>query len=241
MTAGNHHFNTTRWSVVLAAHEDGGVGRAALEELCATYWAPLYGWLRRRGHASVEAEDFIQGFFAELLERKIVHKADSARGRLRAFLLGALQNHIGNERAREQALKRGGGRKVLPLDCATLESQTRFEPTAPETVDGLFARDWALAVLAAAMERVRTEYADDGRFATFDRLRSFLAYDGQAGSQAAAAADLGISEGAVAVAIHRLRSRLRAALRAEVAVTVGEDGDVEAEIGELFRALDSSK
>lgn len=239
MADGNAHFHTTRWSMVLAAGDAATPGRAALEWLCASYWPPLYAWLRRRGHAAAQAEDLIQGFFVELLERQIVVKADAARGRFRAFLLGALQNHVSNQRAREQAEKRGGGRKALPLACDALESQARFDPADPDTVDAWFARDWATAVLAAAMERVRAEYAADGRFATFDRLRLFLAYDGHAGTQAQAAADLGISEGAVAVAVHRLRSRLRSALRAEVAVTVGDDGDIEDEIRELFRALDS--
>lgn len=238
---GDRNFRSTRWSVVLSTRDDGPDGRAAMDLLCATYWPPLYSWLRRRGHGAADSEDLIQGFFAELLERRVVLKADAARGRFRAFLLGALQNFVGHERDRAQALKRGGARKVLPLGCDALESQSRFEPSDPQTLEHHFARDWALAVLAAAIERVRREYADDGRFATFDRLRPFLAYDGNAGSQAEAAADLGVSEGAVAVAVHRLRSRLRTALRAEVATTVGDDGAVEAEIGELFRALDSRK
>jgi RNA polymerase sigma-70 factor (ECF subfamily) len=231
-------FRTTRWTLVRAA---GGAPaderRAALETLCRSYWPPVYAFVRRRGATAVLAEDLTQTFFARLLEREDLRLAAPERGRFRSFLLGALRHFLANERDREEAAKRGGGRAPLALDAALLhevESGLALEPAAPERE---FERAWAHAVLARARARLAEEQLQAGKDAQWRALEPRLAAADERGHGAELARALGISENAVRVALHRLRRRFGELVRDEVRETVGP-GEVEDEVHELRRALE---
>lgn len=231
-------FATTHWSVVLrAGGSDPDVAKSALSFLCEGYWYPLYAFLRRRGSAPDEAQDLTQGFFADLLERGDIEKADPERGRFRSFLLGSLKHFVANERAREQALKRGGGRAHLSLDFQAAEDRYRLEPHDSRTPERLFEANWARELLDRVVDGLRAEYVEEGKRELFDRLVPCLAGDLEAQPYAEIAAGLEMSEGAVKIAAHRLRKRFRVRLRSEIAHTVAEPEDVEDEIHALFQAL----
>lgn len=233
---GSPRFATTRWTVVLAAGEaTSQAARAALEELCRAYWFPLYAFARREGASPELAQDLVQGFFAHALEKGTVGAADPARGRFRSFLLTSFRNYTKNERARDQALKRGGGATLLSIG-PDAEGRLGVEPWHEETPEQRFEREWALGLLERALGAVRASYAGRGQQAVFDALKGFLV--GQDDRRyAEAGASLGLSEGAVKVAVHRLRDRYRRALRDEVAQTVEDEAQVEDELGALLGAL----
>jgi RNA polymerase sigma factor (sigma-70 family) len=230
-------FATTRWSLVTAA---GGprteASRQALESLCRTYWYPLYALARREGAGPETAQDLVQGFFQQLLEREALDAADPARGRFRSFLRASFRNYARSEHAREAAAKRGGGRPLLSLDVGEAEGRFRLEPAHEHTPERQFERDWAVSLLERALARVRAGYAARGQESVFEALKPHLVRGGADGTYAAAGAALGLAEGAVKVAVHRLRERYRRALREEVADTMDGD-DVEDEIRALFAAL----
>jgi len=222
-------FATTRWSVVVAAGgPTGDDARAALETLCATYWYPLYAYARRRGQKRADAEDLVQGFFAELLDRGSVASADPSRGRFRAFLLTAFQRFAVNEHERASAKKRGGSATILALDFDAGESRFSNEPSHDLTPEREFERRFALALLARVLERVARDRPDDAD------LLPFVGGAGDARPYAEIAARRGASESAVKVAVHRLRARYREVLRAEIRETVAEDADVDDEIRHLL-------
>jgi RNA polymerase sigma-70 factor (ECF subfamily) len=226
-------FVSTRWSVVLAA---GGPrtpqSRAALETLFETYWTPLYAFARRKGLAAEPAQDAVQGFFGHLLEKASLDAADPERGRFRSFLLVSFKNWISNERERERAEKRGGGRRVLSFD----EAEARLEPAHDATPERQFERDWALRLLERVLERLRAQYAARGQERLFEALKGHLV-PGEAGAHDEVARALHLQEGAVRVAAHRLRERYRRLLREEILETVGDPARVEDEIRDLFAAL----
>lgn len=225
-------FLTTRWSVVLSAGDPAAPqSRAALETLCETYWYPLYAYARRGGRDADAAQDAVQGFFAHLLEKGALGRADPERGRFRAFLLASFRNHASHEAARGRAAKRGGGRVVLSLDP---EERFRLEPAHAATPERLFDRDWAVAVLDAVMARLRASYREKGKEAWFDALKGCLVGDG---SYAGLAERLGTADGALRVAVHRLRARYREELRAVIADTLAEGEDPADEMRALFAAL----
>lgn len=209
---------------------------AALAELCEIYWPPLYGYLRRRGYRADEAQDLTQGFFARLLETQAIRAADPARGRFRAFLLTALKHYVINEYERAAAARRGGRQVHLQLDFAEAERAFAAE-RREETPDRLFDRKWAAIVLERALDRLRDEYAVSGRADVARALLPYLTDSTDLQPYRAVAADLGLSEGAVKVAVHRLRQRYGVILRAEVAETVAGEGEVDAELRELLRAV----
>jgi len=222
--AGRASFATTRWSVVVAAAEsDPAAARAALSELCGAYWYPLYADARRRGAASADAADLVQGFFAELIEKDWVAVADPDRGRFRAFLLTAFRRHAGHERERARAAKRGGG-AVVSLDMTNAESLFSLEPADTRTPERAFERRYALTLLARVLGRVRVERPGDAD------LLPFVGGPGEARPYAEIAAARGATEGAVKVAVHRLRERWRDVLRDEVRATVADEADVDDEI-----------
>jgi RNA polymerase sigma-70 factor (ECF subfamily) len=210
---------------------------AALAELCEIYWPPLYGYLRGRGYRAEEAQDLTQGFFARLLETQAIRAADPARGRFRAFLLTALKRYAINEYERGIAARRGGRQAHFQLDFADAERAFAAEHRDEETPDRLFDRKWAAIVLERALERLRAEYAASGKADVARRLLPYLTDSTDLPSYRAVAADLGLSEGAVKVAVHRLRQRYGAVLRAEVAETVAGDEQVDAELRELLAAV----
>lgn len=205
----------------------------ALEELCRTYWFPLYAYVRRRGQTREDAEDLTQAFFARLLEKGFLESADAERGSFRAFLLAALKRFLANEWDRSRTLKRGGGATPLPLDPQ--QADTQFLAASNELPpDRAFDREWAVALLERVVIRLRVECVAEGRAAQFDRLKVFLTSVKSTSSHADAAAALGMEEGAVRVAVHRLRKRYRQLLRDEVAQTLAEGADVDAEMAALF-------
>jgi RNA polymerase sigma-70 factor (ECF subfamily) len=231
-------FVTTHWSVVLTAgRNDTTRARAALEQLCRNYWHPLYAYVRRSGHSPEEAQDLTQEFFARLLAQNTVARADPARGRFRSFLLGSLKHFLAHEWEKARAQKRGGGAQLIPLDFDTAESRW-VQPVAPgDTPDRAFDRQWALALLDVVLGRVRKEYTDSGRDELFVGLKDTLTGGRSEIPYSELAARLGLSEGAVKVAAHRLRQRYRDLLRVEIASTVAGPEEVEEELKHLFAAL----
>jgi RNA polymerase sigma-70 factor (ECF subfamily) len=228
-------FATTRWSLVAAAKDPAA--RQALAELCGLYWYPVYAFVRRGGHAAEDAADLTQGFFARLIEKAGIAGADPAKGRFRSYLLGACRHFLANEHDRAAAKKRGGGRVIGSLDFTDAERRYAAEPADGRTPEQIFERRWALTLLDGVLGSLRAEYASGGQEVLFDRLKASLT--GEAGPHADLAAELGLTEGAVKVAAHRLRRRYRDRLRAAIAETVATPDDVEAEIRDLFAALGS--
>jgi len=231
-------FATTRWSLVLAAGRgDAPEAAAALAALCQTYWYPLYAFVRRSGHPADEARDLTQEFFARLLEKHSLRAADSERGRFRSFLLTALKRFLSKQRHQARAQKRGGGRKPLSLDFEEGESRYRLEPVTEVTAEAIYERHWALTLLEQVMARLRDEFERAGKPDAFDRLKVFLTGEAAAPSYRAVAVELGMTEGAVKVAVHRLRRRFRERVLAEIAQTVAAPADVDEELRHLFEAV----
>ncbi len=226
-------FHTTRWSLIAAVRDPvEPAARQALGELCVMYWYPIYAFMRRTGHDADAAQDLTQGFFTQLLERGGLSGADQAKGKFRSYLLGACRHYLANEHDRVKAAKRGRGQRQLSLDFPDAERRYLIEPIDDRTPVQLFERRWALTLLDRILEELRKEYVIAGAAVLFDRLKDSLTGDGAA--HAEVAADLGMTEGAVKVAAHRLRKRYRERLREAVADTAD---DVDEEIRELFRAL----
>jgi DNA-directed RNA polymerase specialized sigma24 family protein len=230
-------FATTRWSLVLLAGEGGAPARQALESLCRTYWYPLYAYLRRRGHSAEDGADLTQGFFARFLEKNYLQAVRPERGRFRSYLLAALKHFLENERKGREALKRGGGRPLLGLELAGAESRYRFEPSHDLTPERVFERRWALTLLDQVVGRLREEFARAGKPALFDRLKFSLTGEAAPMPYRDLAAQLALSEGALKVAIHRLRRRYRELLREEIGHTVADPAEIEDEIRHLFDAV----
>jgi len=231
-------FAPTRWSVVVAAGGHGTADtHAALTTLCEAYWYPLYAWARRRGRAAADAEDLTQGFFAELLEKGWVEAADPGRGRFRAFLLTAFKRHAGRMRDREAAQKRGGDRVRLSLDFDDGERRYALEPAHETTAERVYERRWALTLLERVLDGLRREAEEAGKGGPFLALCGFLPGGTDDRSYAEVAEGLAMTEGAVKVAVHRLRARYRDRLRAEVAETVATPDEVDAELEALLAAL----
>ncbi|HUG54734.1 MAG TPA: sigma-70 family RNA polymerase sigma factor [Vicinamibacteria bacterium] len=226
-------FPTTRWTLILSSHEGGEAERAALEQLCATYWKPVYVFLRRKGLAPEAAEDGAQGFFLQLLQRDFLARLDPARGRFRSYLLRSLEHYLVNVHERDTALKRGGGYRFVPLDVVLAEREL---PAAPEAPHEAFEREWALGVMERAVARLQREYDEGRRKGRADVVLRFFGLDG-APSYAEAARACGMSVPQFKAALHRARVRFREILREEVAATVDDDADRDAEIGSLVRAL----
>lgn len=232
---GSDAFHTTRWSVVRrASGRDASQRGAALGELCATYWRPLFAWLRRDGHDAESAADLVQGFVADLLGGERLSHA--VEGRFRSYVLGALRHWVANRRRHERAQRRGGG--ALRVDAEAGENLLR-ELRAPDaSPDAAFERAWALEVIGNAVARLEREFALRGQAERFAVLRPLLdGACGDDGGYAAAAARLGTTAGALRVAVHRARDRLGALLREQLADTVDDAGELEQKLGELLAAL----
>jgi RNA polymerase sigma factor (sigma-70 family) len=238
MASRRGRFATTRWSVVLAASgTDSRAADEALAKLCETYWFPLYAYLRGRGHDAANAEDLTQAFFAQVLEKKTFQHADPARGRFRSFLLTSLKNSAANARDHQLARKRSPDTPLLPFDTGTAEERFLLEPATTETPERIFDRRWALALLDRVMGRLAAEMTGAGRQQHFDRLKVYLTGEQPQISYAETAAILKTSEGAVKVAMHRLRRRFGALVHEEVSHTVASPNDVESEIRHLWSAV----
>jgi len=235
----NESLAATRWTVVLAAarQENPEPAMRALAELCQTYWPPLYAYVRRQGCDPHKAEDLTQEFFSRLLAKNYLADADPGKGKFRSFLLASLKHFLANERDRARAQKRGGGQTVVALDALSAEARSRLEPVDNSSPDKAFDKQWALTVLDQALKRLRMEFAEAGKEEFFDELKQFLTGDTPAQTHAEIGVKCGLTEGAMKVAVHRLRRRYRALLREEVAQTVAAPDEIEAEIRELFAAF----
>jgi RNA polymerase sigma factor (sigma-70 family) len=233
-------FPTTRITLIrIAGDEASPLAHDALARLCHAYWYPIYAYVRRLGYRPEEAEDLTQGFFTRVLEKHYLRDFDRSRGRFRSFLLTALKHFIANERDAARAQKRGGRSVTLSLDdvLANAEQRYRLEPHTNVTPDRLFERQWALEVLARAQEQLREEVARQGRAEQFARVKGMLLGEDLDTGYRALAAELGTTEGALKVAVHRWRQRFREILREEIAHTVSDTGDVGSELRELMAAI----
>jgi RNA polymerase sigma-70 factor (ECF subfamily) len=238
LDGGPRAFVTTHWSVVMTAgRADTARARDALARLCQTYWHPLYAYVRRLGHSPHDAQDLTQEFFARLLARNFLAGVDESRGRFRSYLLTSFKHFLANEWDKARAQKRGGGQIPIPIDVATAETGCGFEPADPATADKIYERRWALALLGTVLRRLRQEYVAGGRETLFEQLKPTLTEASRTVCYAEIAGRLDTSEGAVKVAVHRLRHRYRDLLRAEIALTVSTPSEVEDELRNLFAAL----
>ena len=223
--------------MIAAGLGDSEPGRAALEKLCRTYWYPLYAFVRRLGHGSHDAEDLVQSFFAVCLEKNYLGVADQGKGRFRSFLLVALKRFLANERDKALTRKRGGAQVHIALDALTAEQRYALEPADQLSADKLYERRWALTLLDQVITRLQSEQASAGHGAVFEQLKEFLTSPGRGTPHCKLAARLGVSEGAVKVAIHRLRRRYRELLEEEIAHTVSAPEDIQEERRHLLSAL----
>lgn len=230
-------FTATHWSVVAQAAGDSQQARAALETLCGKYWYPIYAFIRQRGSNRPQAEDLTQAFFAHLLGKELIRKADRNKGKFRTFLLGALSHFLANEWDKQNALKRGGGRQIISLDENVAEGRYREEPRAALTPEKLFERHWAFAVLEQALERLKQEHIEAGKAGLFTKLEPGLTEAPAADWLPRCAAELKMSANALRVALHRMRRRFGALVREEITQTADGEADVDDEIRQLFAAL----
>jgi RNA polymerase sigma-70 factor (ECF subfamily) len=231
-------FPSTHWSRVLAAgNPDAPEAYEALTSLCQSYWYPIYAYVRSRGHAPDQAQDLTQDFFAYVLERDLLAKADPDRGRFRGFLRIVCARHLSDERERAHARKRGGGKSALAIDLGDAEGRFSREPSHELTPERIFDRTWALTLLGRVLDQLEGEYAAAGRAALFEELRGLLTGSSEPDSYAAIALRLDKNEGAIRVAVHRLRRRYGALLRQEIAATVDDPSEIDDEIRSLFHSL----
>ncbi len=236
--SGPREFATTHWSMVVAANPDEASqthARKALEELCRAYWYPLYAFVRYRGYSSDDAQDLTQSFFARIIETGGFASADPERGRFRSYLLGAMKHFLANEWHRARTRKSGGGVTIIELDALDPEARYALEPAQSTDPDAGFDREWAQESTARAMEKLRAESAASGRGEQFEALKGSLT--GEEPARSETAARLGMTEGAVKVAVHRLRQRYRELLRAEIAQTVTDPSAIDDEMRHLVDAL----
>jgi RNA polymerase sigma-70 factor (ECF subfamily) len=233
---GSSQFPTTRWTLVIAAADPSRKEtHSALVSLCESYWYPLYAYLRRCGYPADQAQDLTQEFFVRVLEGRYISRADPEKGRFRSFILTSLKFFVADERDRDHAQKRGG-RALLPLEFSSGEQRYQREPAHDETPERIFERRWALAVLDRVVETLRNEFILHGRPEHFERLKVFLL--GQSDTPyAELAQEMNTSEGALKVAIHRLRKRYRELFRQEIADTVADPAEIESELRFLATAL----
>jgi RNA polymerase sigma factor (sigma-70 family) len=231
-------FATTHWSVVLAAGQDSSpAAREALEKLCRAYWYPLYTFVRRQGQSPEDAQDVTQQFFARFLEKEYFGLADPVRGRFRSFLLAALRNFLAEQHRQAGRLKRGGGKTFVSWDASTAEERFVAEPKDEASPEQIYEKRWALTVLENVLSRLAEEMTSAGKERLFAELKHHLWGDQSGEPYAAIAARLGMTEGALKVAAHRLRQRYRELLREEVAHTVERYEEIDEELRHLIAVI----
>jgi RNA polymerase sigma factor (sigma-70 family) len=231
-------FATTHWTVVLAAGKNSSPdAHRALEELCRTYWFPLYAYVRRHGHSKEDAEDLTQTFFAGLFDKNSLAGLDGEKGKFRAWLLASLKHFLANEWDKARAQKRGGGDPHLSLDWQTADTKFQVTDEKSANPEKFFDREWALALLAKVIQSLQAECAAEGRGRLFEQLKVFLTTGKGDSAYAEIANALGMEEGAVRVAVHRLRKRYRQLLRDEIANTLSDAAMVDEEMRALFGAF----
>lgn len=231
-------FHTTHWSLVVAAGDRKSAGSdRALAKLCGDYWPPLYAFIRHSGHSLHTAQDLTQGFFARLLGKNYLQDADRNRGRFRSFLLGAVKHFLANHHKAARAQKRGGGKPTLSLDFRSAEAAYQIEPADSQTPERLFEQQWALLLLERVLQQLAGEYAAVGKAEQLALLREFLTAGPDRRPYADVALQLGMSEAAVKMAVHRLRKRYRQLLREEIGQTVADPVEIDDELSQLFAIL----
>ena len=231
-------FATTRWSIVVsAARESSPESNAALETLCRAYWYPLYAFIRRQGFTPDDASDLAQEFFSRLLEKRCLVGVDSARGRFRSFLLVSLQNFLANEWDKARAQKRGGGSAPLSIDAVSAEASYLLEPVHDLTAERIYERRWAMTLLERVLQRLQNEYVQAQKGRLFETLQPTIVDAGGAAAYRDLGVEIGMGEGAVKVAVHRLRKRYRTLLLDEIAQTVTSQEEVDDELRALMTAV----
>lgn len=230
-------FVSTHWSVVAAAGADTTQARAALENLCRTYWYPLYAFTRRLGHLPEDAEDAVQSFFTECIEKNYLAAADESKGRFRSFLLVMLKRFLAKQWHKSTAKKRGGGAALVELDALSAEQRYAVEPVQRLGPEELYERRWALSLLETVLRRLEEEQREGGRYKIFKQLKETLVSSARGTPYAALGEKLGMSEAAVKVAVHRLRERYRALLDIEIANTVASREEIDEERRYLLSVL----
>jgi RNA polymerase sigma-70 factor (ECF subfamily) len=231
-------FATTHWSTVLAAGDSAAPGaREALERLCRAYWFPLYAFVRRKGSPPEDTQDFTQAFFERLIEKSFLRDVAPERGRFRSFLLAALTHFLADEWDRMNAAKRGGGFRFISLDQEAIEDRYRSDASGAESPECHFDRLWAEAVMDHALAELENEYQAPGKAAQFEALVEFLARPPEEDEYAAVGERLGLNSHAVAVTVARLRERFRILVRAEIANTVENPAEVDAELRYLIELV----
>lgn len=237
MTEGHSHdgFPHTVWNLVHAVGADSAAGAAgAREAFCQAYWFPIYAYLRRTGHGSHDAQDLTQAFLVKLIDNGLLVRVQPGEVKFRSYLLTVLKHFLNDERKRAQAVKRGGGREFISLEAEAAESRYRIEVADDATPEMLFEQHLALAILSRALDQLRSQYAARGRSGLFEALRPCLAGSGLAVSHAEIGLEIGLSEGAVKVSVHRLRREFGRVLRAEVVRTVADPAEVDAELRRMI-------
>jgi DNA-directed RNA polymerase specialized sigma24 family protein len=227
----------TDWFAVHAAGRSTPEATEALDNLCRTYWYPLYAYVRRKGHAPQDAQDLTQEFFSRLLESPWLRDLHPSKGKFRSFLLASMNHFLANEWRRSQTRKRGGGREIFSLDGVAAEDCYRFEPSHHDTPDKIFERRWATILVERVVTRLQEEYSASGKGGLFEALKPMLDGEMNPEGYAAVAARLGTTEAAVKKAAQRLRESYRELLRAEVAQTVSDPLEIDEEMHHLFTAL----
>jgi RNA polymerase sigma-70 factor (ECF subfamily) len=232
------YFVTTRWTVVLSAgRAPSPESQRALGQLCQAYWYPLYTYVRRQGHTKEDAEDLVQAFFTRFLEKNYLEGLRAEYGKFRAFLLAALKHFLANEWDKSRRQKRGGGALHLSLDWQDADSRYHLEPIDPSSPDRAYDRAWALALLEQVIRRLHNECAAAGKARLFAQAHGYLSVGTKDIRWADAASALGMEEGAVRVAVHRLRARYRELLREEIGQTLNDPAQVAEELRSLQAAL----
>jgi RNA polymerase sigma factor (sigma-70 family) len=238
LTRGAARFATTHWSVVLAAGDSASLdSREALEQLCRTYWYPLYSFVRREGHSSEDAKDLTQSFFEQFLEKHYLRDVLQEKGRFRTFLLTTLRRFLCDQFDRSMAAKRGGGTRLVPLDALEAEAQFNQSTASTKSPEEMFDRAWAETVVKNSVERLGTEYGTGGQAALFAEIKGYLSQPADRAAYTASAQRLGMSADAVAMAVVRLRRRYRAAVRVEVANTVATPAEIDEEMHYLVELI----
>jgi RNA polymerase sigma factor (sigma-70 family) len=231
-------FRTTHWSVVIAAGDSASpAAQEALSKLCKTYWYPVYAYVRRRGYSPHDAQDLTQEFFSKLLRSHYFALADRKKGKFRSFLISSLKNFLSHEWDKAHTQKRGGGIRFISIDEEDLENRYKNEPADNLTADVLYDRHWALTVLEQVLQKLRKEYEEDGKLNLFKEIEPALTGESKLPGYSEIGKKLGMTEGAVKVAVFRMRKRFGELLREEIANTVSTPEEVEEELRCLLEAL----
>lgn len=235
---GSALFTTTHWSVVLAAGEkETPESAAALELLCRSYWYPLYVYVRRQGYGPEDAQDLTQEFFAHLLGRDFLRGLTPQNGKFRSFLLVSMRHFLADAWDKARTQKRGGDQRPFALDGQQAEGRYQLESVEPANAETLYERQWGLTLLNHVLDRLQQEFASAGKQALFDALRPRMVGDKAGGTYASLATRLGMTEGAVKVAVFRLRRRFQELFREEIARTVAHPAEVESEVQHLLAVM----